>query len=157
MVQRRPRLAIATLFLPWLAFNAPAQADDQQYRAVGDLAIYLGVLPAELVRGHERVESEPKEHPRAQRRPHSYHVVVAIFDAKTGARVENAEVVASIAPTGLAGQRHRLRPMKISDSVTYGAYIDLPGNDRYAIKLEIRAPNRPAPVKADFAYEHRLR
>ena len=157
MTQRGPRLATAVLLLAWLAFIAPVQADDQQYRAVGDLAIYLGVLPAELVRGHERVESEPKGHPRVQRRPHSYHVVVAIFDAKTGARVENAEVVASIAPTGLAGQRHQLRPMNISNSVTYGAYVDLPGEDRYAIKLDIRTPNRPAPVKADFAYEHRLR
>ena len=53
MTQRGPRLATAVLLLAWLAFIAPVQADDQQYRAVGDLAIYLGVLPAELVRGHE--------------------------------------------------------------------------------------------------------
>ncbi len=157
MTPKRSAPAAATMLLAWLAFAAPAQANDQQFRAVDDLAIYLGVLPAELTRGHERVESAPKGHPRAERRRHSYHVVVAIFDARTGARVENAEVVAGIAPTGLAAQRHRLKPMTLSGSATYGAYVDLPGEDRYAIKLEIRTPDRPTPVKANFSYEHRLR
>ena len=149
--------AIAALVLAWLALGAPATADDRQYRAAGDLAVYLGILPAAILRGHDPAHGERAAHGRVPRGPHAYHLVVAIFDAKSGERVSDAEVVASVAPTGLAGQRHRLKPMKIEDSVTYGGFVQLPGDDRYAIKLEIRRPGRPAPIKADFTYEHRLR
>jgi hypothetical protein len=149
--------AFAAFVLAGLAPGAPAAADDRQYRAAGDLAVYLGLVPAALVRGHDPAHGERAAHGRVPRGPHAYHLVVAIFDAKSGERVSDAEVVALVAPTGLAGQRHRLKPMKIEDSVTYGGFVQLPGDDRYAIKLEIKRPGRAAPIKADFTYEHRLR
>lgn len=47
--------------------------------------------------------------------------------------------------------------MRIADTVTYGGYFDLPGDDRYTIRVEIRRPGRPRPVRAEFVYDHRSR
>jgi len=44
--------------------------------------------------------------------------------------------------------------MAIAGTVTYGGFVNLPGNDRYQIGVEVRVPGRSAPVRVDFAYEH---
>lgn len=149
------RPAFAAFLLAWLALVAPATADDQQYRAAGGLAVYLGVIPAQVFRGHTPGRlPEPPPHGRAPRGVHQYHITAAVFDEKTGARTDDADVSATIAGLGLAGSRIALEPMRIAGTLTYGGYFNLPGADRYTIRIEIRRPNRPTPVKVDFVYEH---
>lgn len=155
--RRWPVRVIAALACAGAMLGSPARADDQQYRSASGLAVYLGVLPASLIRGHDPADGKRRGHGSAPGGLHDYHLTVAIFDAKSGARVVDAEVVASVSPTGLARQRHLLKPMKIADSVTYGGFVELPGEDRYAIKIVIDRPGGAAPVTANFVYEHRLR
>lgn len=147
---------IAAIFLAWLAFAAPTAANDQQFRAAGGLAVYLGVLPAQVVRGHTPGQL-PEPHGRAPRGVHQYHLTAAVFDEKTGERISDAQVSATIAGLGLADSRIELKPMQIAGTLTYGGYFNLPGEDRYTIRIEIRKPNRPTPTRADFVYGHRLR
>lgn len=158
MTKMLPRQVIATLFLVALALSAPAATNAQQYRAAGGLAVYLGVLPAQALRGHTPGElPEPAPHGRAPRGVHQYHLTAAVFDEKTGERISDAQVSATIAGLGLGGSRIELKPMQIAGTVTYGGYFNLPGDDRYTIRIEIRRPNQPAAIRADFAHEHRLR
>jgi hypothetical protein len=44
--------------------------------------------------------------------------------------------------------------MTVAGTVTYGNYVDLPGNDRYDLRFDISVPGRPGPVSVDFAYRH---
>lgn len=158
MKKTRPRPATAMLLLALPALAAPAAADDQHYRAAGGLAIYLGVMPAQVYRGHTPGRlPEPPPHGRAPRGAHQYHFTVAVFDEKTGERVADADVSATIAGLGLAGSRIALEPMQIAGTVTYGGYFNLPGGDRYTIRIEIRRAGRPPPVRAEFVYDHRSR
>ncbi len=158
MTKMMPKQVVATLFLVALAFIAPAVANAQQYRAAGGLAVYLGVLPAQALRGHTPGQlPEPPPHGRAPRGGHQYHLTAAVFDERTGERISDAQVAATIAGLGLAGSRIELKPMQIAGTVTYGGYFNLPGEDRYTITIEIRRPNRPTTIRADFVYEHRLR
>lgn len=116
------------------------------------LTVYIGLMPAEIVRGHPPSHAEAQAHGGAPRGAHQYHVVVAVFDAGTGARIENAKVVARVSALGLAGSQKTLEPMKIADTITYGNYFDLPGSGKYQIVVEIERPQGAA--KFEFPYDH---
>lgn len=141
-----------------IAAGGPVSAadEDENYKTAQGLAVYLGVLPAAIVRGHPASHPEGTMHGGAPQGKHEDHVVVAVFDAKTGARIENARVTANISGLGHIGaQNIDLEPMSIAGTITYGNFVELPGNDRYDIKLNITVPGRkPAPVRVDFTYQH---
>jgi len=133
---------------------ASAAAESENYQIVDNLAVYLGVLPAAMVRNH------PKEHPEAGMHggvpagTHEYHIVVAIFDAHSGARIENAGVTATVSGLADVGTKTiALQPMTIAGTITYGNFVTLLGTDRYDIRLQISIPGRKHPVQLGFAYE----
>jgi hypothetical protein len=67
-----------------------------------------------------------------------YHLVVAVFDAGTGARVEDAEVSVTVSePDHLAETRVRLEPMRVADTVIYGGFAALPYPGHYTIGVEL--------------------
>jgi hypothetical protein len=81
--------------------------------------------------------------------------VVAVFDAASGAHIEDAVVEARVAEPGFAGITRRLEPMLIADTVTYGNYFKLSGEGPYRIDLSITRPRSATAVKVEFTYEHR--
>jgi hypothetical protein len=132
-----------------------AWADDDNFQKSDGLAVYLGMIPAQVVRGHSPSHTEGTMHGGAGTGPHQQHIVVAVFDAKTNARIENARVTATIEGLGHVGQQTvELEPMTIADTVTYGAFVTLAGNDRYEMTVEIIVPGRPRPVSVKFSSEH---
>lgn len=146
---RRTVVVIATMF----AIDT-AVADDG-YRQVDGLAVYLGLVPAAVVRGHPTTHSESTMHGGAGTGRHQQHIVVAVFNAQTGARVEHARVSATIGGLGHVGQQTvELDPMTIESTVTYGGFVTLPGNDRYQIAVAIIVPRRSRPVSVTFSIDH---
>jgi hypothetical protein len=146
---RRAVVVIAMMFA-----IGTAVADDG-YRQADGLSVYLGLMPAAVVRGHPAAHSESTMHGGAGTGRHQQHIVVAVFDAQTGARIENASVSATIGGLGHVGQKAvQLDPMKIENTVTYGGFITLPGNDRYAIAVAIIVPGRPRQVSVTFSSDH---
>jgi len=137
-----------------LIIVGPALAEDGYKKADG-LAVYLGIVPASLVRGHPPGHPEQVMHGGAGPARHQQHLVVAVFDDATGTRVENARVSARISGLGHVGQQSlALEPMTIANTVTYGGFVFLPGNDRYEISIDIEVPGRPNPVSVIFSSEH---
>lgn len=135
--------------------TAPLLADDQgRSKVIGGLAVYLGVLPAAMITGHPAGHSETTIHGGLPSGPHVYHVMVAVFDEASGARIADAEVTARVAPLGLTGTEKVLEPMTIEDTVTYGNFFDMRYSDTYRIKVEIRRPAAQQPVLVEFQYEH---
>ena len=130
-------------------------AQDTEYKTVDGLAVYLGVVPAEIVKGHPSEHPEQTMHGGAPTGPHQYHVVAAIFDSASGARITDAAVTAQISGLGLSGANQKLEPMQISGTTTYGGYFNLPGRDLYTIRLTIERPGAARAVVVDFKYDHR--
>jgi hypothetical protein len=129
---------------------ALAQTADDYRRTTGGLTIYLGVMPAEIIKGL------PAMHGDVPAGPHEYHVVTAIFDATSGARVSDATVTAKVSGLGLSGPERTLEP-SIADTITYGGFFSLPGRDLYTIELAIRRSLTQQPVVVAFKYDHRGR
>jgi len=150
---RMARTGAFTAGLALLLMAAPISAraqDSDSYRLVEGLSIYLGVIPAAILNG-----PEAGMHGGIPRGRHQYHLVIAIFDAETGSRVENARVKATVSGLGHIGETSiEMAPMSIAGTVTYGNFVDLPGRDRYEIVVEVRVPSRAASVRAVFNYQH---
>lgn len=119
------------------------------------LTAYLGVMPAEIVKGHPATHPEGAMHGGAPGGAHEYHVVVAIFDAASGARVSDATVMAKVSGLGLSGSEKALEPMAIANTITYGGFFQLPGADLYTVRVTVKRPGSQAPVVMEFRYDHR--
>ena len=153
---RRLGMSIGASVLALCASIGAALATaDSLYRTANGLAVYLGVVPAEIVKGPPPHSTERPMHGRVPRGPHEFHIVAAIFDAATSARVSDASVTAQVSGLGLSGAKKSLEPMEIAGTTTYGGFFDLPGPDLYTVRLTIERPSTGQRVVVDFRYDHR--
>lgn len=146
------RFLPALLVLLSLSSGADAAASS---KTVGGLTVYLGVLPAAMIEGEveEHVEAAHGDVPRGR---HAYHILAAVFDARTRERIEKATVEARVTPLGLAPVTRLLEPMTIAGTLTYGNYFTMRGDGRYQIELTI-GREKADPVVVEFSYGHRTR
>lgn len=146
-----------SFFLLGLLLVGGASSADQSdtHKTVGGIDIYIGVMPAEVIRGRE---SATESHMHGGVPIHStlYHLMGALFEPGSGARITGAEVRAIVAEPGMAGQSKLLQPMTISDAVTYGNYFAMSDQRTNRIHLEIQVPGK-ARVAADLEYSARGR
>jgi hypothetical protein len=156
MVSRRATAAaLGALCIAFGPSGVAHAADTDQAKTAGGVTVYLGVVPAEIVKGLAAGSStEQPMHGGIPRGPHEYHLVAAVFDQATGARVSDAAVTAEVSGLGLSGSKMKLEPMQIAGTTTYGGFVDLPGFDLYTVKLTVeRSGTSPAVVQ--FKYDHR--
>lgn len=135
----------------WLNALFPAAAAEQG-KTVDGMDIYYGVVPAEVIR-KQTEKHDPKMHRRRWLHTGSHHLAVALFDAKTGQRITDATVDATVTPLGLAPTERRLEPMLIDQTTTYGNFFDFPpSSSPFRIVLNIKRLNPPAHSVAEFEY-----
>lgn len=144
----------------WIAFAATAAAgsvtssQDPNLRIADGIAVYLGVMPAEIVRGHPQTHPEATMHGGVPRGSFDRHVVIALFDAKTFERITDAEITATVEGLGHVGRtKKKLERMDIADAPTFGGYFSFQGRDKFTIRLEIRTLRRASATIVEFAYE----
>lgn len=137
--------------------DAAIAADTEQSKTAGGLTVYLGIVPAEIVKGpptHVLLSKGPHEFQISSKSPHEYDIVAAIFDAASGERVSDGVVTAEVSGLGLSGSKKQLEPIQIAGTAAYGGFFDLPGSDLYMVKLTVeRGGTKPAVLQ--FKYDHR--
>jgi hypothetical protein len=98
----------------WIALGSSGvavAADTDQSKTAGGVTVYLGVVPAEIVKGLPASNStERPMHGRIPKGPHEYHIVAAVFDVVTGSRISDAAVTAEVSGFGLSGSKRKLDP-----------------------------------------------
>ena len=145
-MHRSTILAVQTAIALLVATPAASQSTNDFVRTADGMTIYFGVLPGAMVKGHAKMRSGA---------PNEYHVVVAIYEAATGARVSDASVTAQMSGLALAGATQSLERMEIAGTITYGGFFRLPGRDLYTVKVAIERTGSTRPVTAEFAYDLR--
>src|SRR5512139_1015129 len=120
MVDRR---TVAALLLGTLSTipvsSRVVAAENDMSRTAGGVTVYLGVVPAEIVKGLPAAgTTERPMHGRIPGGPHQYHLVAAIFDVASGTRVSDAVVTAEVSGLGLSGSKMKLEPMQIAGTTT---------------------------------------
>ena len=133
-----------------LGFTANGMAaEDSSYRKIVDgVAVYIGMVPAELVRGHPPAHPESTMHGGVQ--VGENHLTVAVFDDKSGRRITDAQVTVHITDNRSPDVEKRLDSMTIGGSITYGNYFYSPGAGPYRIDVRIRLPDRAGELRAVF-------
>lgn len=153
--QLKTLFCAAVLSIAALAASAAFAADSATHKVVHGVAIYLGVLPAEMILGHPKPHTETEMHGGVPAGQHQQHVVVALFDAATGKRIGGAKVSARVHEINLAGTQKKLEPMLIAGTVSYGNYFNMPAtNNPYRIRVLIELPGVAGVIEAQFDYQH---
>ena len=153
---RRAVIAVAVALALGATTASSVAAQDGQSKEAQGLVTYLGVLPASMVKGHDPAHAESTMHGGSPSGQHEYHLLVAVFEASSGSRVDDADVFATITGLGhVGGMRVQLEPMKIADTTTYGNFVNFPGADLYTIRVTVRRGGASHPVAFQFSYDHR--
>ena len=138
--------AVAMLAIPAVVLGAAPRYD----QVVDGVEVFLGIVPAKLVRDHAPAHPERQMHsgPPAGEN----HVMVALFDAKSGQRITDAAVHATI--TGPKGFRVEkpLEPMTIAGAASFGNYFEMLGAGPYRIGLRIRVAGATRDTNAVFSW-----
>ncbi len=145
-------LVLSLLLLSGLTNAAVA---DSGSKIVGDVQIYMGILPAEMIRGHPQDHPESSMHGGQPTASSEYHIVIALFDVRSGRRITGADVTARVSEVGLAGSQKKLGPMLIAGTETYGNYFEMSGNGPFRISLTIHLPDKAQPIQVEFEHWHR--
>lgn len=132
----RRRLFLVALTI-WLTVPGLAFAQGRQER--DGLVLYWGLVPAALVTQGHALENLHGGPPSGKGRQD--HLVVAIYDARSGRRVEDASVHAQLSETGIDDAEPRnLEPMKINGQVSYGQFFGPATGGPYRFRIWVTAP-----------------
>ena len=130
---------------------ASASAATEYEKHANGLTVYLGVLPAEVLRGDRRLTAMHGVAPSARE---THHIVISIYEDASGTQVRDAKVEARVAPLGLGGSGRTLDSMMIGDTTTYGNFFPMAGRGPYIIEITVRREGEHAPIRFQFEYNH---
>lgn len=152
---RTRRFVFAMLATLTVASAGPASAGVQDRdRTVGDLRVVLGVMPAALLTDHPEQHEEATMHGGLPAGRSYYHVLVALFDRRTGERITEADVHASVGELGFNPSLRDLKRMNAGGVVTFGNFFAMPDTGPYQITVTVRTPQSPVPVDVKFVHSH---
>ncbi|MBI2311243.1 MAG: hypothetical protein HYU77_01910 [Betaproteobacteria bacterium] len=142
------------LALGTLAGLAAAHREQGQRKLVDDMEVELGIVPSEDLRGRPAGTPEKSMHAGVPKGKAQYHVLIAVFNRKTKQRISDAVVEATVGEVGFRGERKKLDPMAINDTITYGNYFRMPGVGPYVIAVKIRTPGMARAAEVRFDHKH---
>lgn len=151
------RRALLATLLAGVFTAAPRQSaaldPDGEFQRAGDLAVYLELVPANITE-HPPEHTGRGLHGTAPRGRDVHHLLVGLFDTRTGARITQASVTAVVhGNRGRPAARVKLAPMTVSGAEAYGGFVRLPPRDFYHIEIEVLRPEGAA-VRAVFRHQH---
>ena len=124
-----------------LAFAAPSVADHMGRSTVADgISIHMGLMPVKTLR---RYPDRYPKHAKAKipTGKNVYHLMLALFDQRSGKRITDAYVEATVRPLGLSGPTRHLHPVVVAGVITYCNYFKMSPTQTYRVLVNIRGPN----------------
>lgn len=139
-----------------LAPDLSASADEFE-KATDGISVYLGVVPCDALQAVPRTQDETKMHGGIPAIQQCHHVMVALFDESSGARIEDATVSAAVGEFGMYAESKPLERMTDNGTITYGNYFQIPQKRMYRIDLRIHRNGLSHVSQAAFDYEDQTR
>lgn len=137
----------------WTMMLASATAAEMS-KTVDGIEVFYGVVPAQVI-ARPTDKHDPKMHGGKWRSTGSHHLVVSLFDARSGERIGDASVSATVTPLGMTPSEKQLEAMQINGTTTYGNFFDFPASSApFRISLKIMRPTIPvhSAVATEFEY-----
>jgi len=124
------------------------------YGALSVYAVYLAVMPAEVIRGPLAPDDAAASPYRSAEARDTHHVMVSIFETRDRRRVTDARVMARVAALGFSGEKKALEPTAVAGAAVYGGFFPMMGRGPYRVDIEFRAPPRAQRQHASFYFTH---
>ena len=81
-----------------------------------------------------------------------HHIVVRLFNAKNGERLQNVTINAKVTGINFNGPARKLELMLMGGVQSYGNFFSMPLAGTYQVELEIQQEGKSETVKAVFQY-----
>lgn len=155
MPERRTVLRALMLALVAMPLAGHALAQEAGFRKnVGEFWVYLAVMPAELVTGPELAQTPGATPYRPPAARDTHHVMVSIFEYRSGRRISDAEVQARVAGLGFSGEKKALQPTSVAGAQVYAAPFPMLGRGPFRVDVEFRPVGAPRGAHAIFYFTH---
>jgi hypothetical protein len=151
------RWSMAALLASGAILGTPrgAAAEEETFRkTAGDYSLVLAVMPAEVIRGPAAPEIPGASLQRAPAARDTHHVMVSIFDARSGQRLERLQVKARVAALGFSGEKRDLEPISVGGAKVYGNTFPMLGRGPFRVDVEVNAHGGPHAQRATFYFTH---
>lgn len=147
-------LAARVLVPAAIALSSLAASAQERVESEG-IVLYWGLVPSALVsQPHAQEELHGGRPPGGGRLS---HLVVALFDARSGARIENAVVRAQLSETGIVDPPARyLVPMSINGQTSYGQVFGAVHEGPYRFRVYVQLPTRPQELQFEIRAQPQL-
>lgn len=148
-------VAAAGLVAAFALFGCQPAPTQAQTQVVQGLEFTYGVIESKAVLAHPVDHPERTMHDGVQNGPDTFHIVLALRDAKVGTRIKDAEVTLALAGPGHPGRMViALEPMGPADALTYGGYVSLPAAANYRMTFAVAHSGvRRGVVQARFLFQ----
>lgn len=144
---------LAASILAVAAGLASPGAGAQASPAAGGLAFQYELVPSEMVLVHPRADVERRMHPGDARKGRSL-LVLAMFDAQSGARISQAEVLVHVTDPGGATMTQPLERVDVANLPSFSAYVPVGAPGIYKMRFDVKRPGVESMASAEF--EHRV-
>jgi hypothetical protein len=142
------KLFSSILAVCFIAMPVAMASDSERHQQVNGMDVYLGVIPSQLA-----ASDHFDMHGINVSGRHVYHVLVAIFDSKTGKRISDAAVQATVTDHALTTAEKVLGAMHTDGAVSYGNFFRMSVPGQYRIRVEIQHPDIGNTAAANFVYQ----
>lgn len=144
--------AAGLIALGVLAPHASMADSHASYVVHDGIVIYYAVIPAAKIRTSPKFSPERRMHGGIPKGRDAHHLMVALFDADTFERIEDAKVTTTVAEVGFAGKRKQLEPFVSNDALTYCNYFRMARRTDYRVNLTILRPQADDPAPLAFTF-----
>ena len=148
---------LTVLFVALLFAAMPSRAtgaEELNFRKnVGDFWVYLSVMPADFISGPAASApgATPFQPPAAR---DTHHLMVAIFDYRTGRRITEATVEARVAALGFSGTKKALESTTLAGARLYAGAFPMQGRGPFRVNVEFRVPDSTHAQHTTFYFSH---
>ena len=138
------------VFMLGLAWVFAVSAFGQSRQERDGVVLYWGVVPAAVVSQEHALADLHGGPPSGGGQIH--HLVVALFDAKTGRRIEDAVVRAQLSEVGIVDAPAKyLPPMKVNEQMSYGQLFSTVKDGPYDFRVFVKLPDRKQEITFAFS------
>lgn len=151
MIYKLVLILFCLLVVP--ATQASEPKANPRFQVKDGMAIYLGLLPAEMIQGHVA----NKMHGGIPSGTYRYHVSIALFNDQTGERINNAKVLVRINNRiGVGPDAFKeLEGMEMNGQFMHGNYFILKTAGPYRVDVKVlRGDNKPVQVTFNYDFAH---
>lgn len=136
------RLAMAAVLLAGAAAAAHAQERLEREGVV----LYWGLVPSAVVSQQHAEQDLHGGSPKGGGKIN--HLVVALFDAKSARRIEDAVVRAQLSETGIVDEPPKyLPPMPVNGQASYGQLFGMVRGGPYRFRVWVKLPQRAQEIE----------